>query len=88
MYLQDNGTVARYTMFGSPEQNGMAERWNRTLMEMKKSMMSRSNLPEYLWGEAIKTVTYILNRVPSKSVPKTPFELRTDKKPSLNHFKV
>ena len=47
-YLQDNGIVARYTMPGSPEQNGMAERWNRTLMEMKKSMMSRSNLPEYL----------------------------------------
>ena len=39
--------------------------------------MSRSNLPEYLWGEAIKT--YILNRVPSKLVPKTPFELWTIK---------
>ena len=50
--------------------------------------MGRSNLPEYLWGEAIKTATYILNRVPSKSVPKTPFELWTDRKPSLNHFKV
>ena len=72
----------------SPEQNGMVERRNRTLMEMKRSMMSRSNLPEYLWGEAIKTATYILIRVPSKSVPKTPFELWTDRKPSLNHFKV
>ena len=41
--------------------------------------MSRSNLPEYLWGEAIKTTTYILNRVPSKLVPKTPFELWTIK---------
>ena len=50
--------------------------------------MGRSNLPEYLWGETIKTATYILNRVPSKSAPKTPFELWTDKKPCLNHFKV
>ncbi|RVW43546.1 Retrovirus-related Pol polyprotein from transposon TNT 1-94 [Vitis vinifera] len=75
-------------MPGSPEQNGVAERRNRTLMEMKRSMMGRSNLPECLWGEAIKTTTYILNRVPSKSVPKTPFELWTDRKPSLNHFKV
>ncbi|RVW51318.1 Retrovirus-related Pol polyprotein from transposon TNT 1-94 [Vitis vinifera] len=66
----------------------LQERRNRTLMEMKKSLMGRSNLPEYLWGEAIKTATYILNRVPSKSVPKTPFELWTDRKPSLNHFKV
>ena len=75
-------------MPGSPEQNGMAEKCNRTLMEMKMSMMSKSNLPEYLWGEAIKTTTYILKHVPSKSVPKTSFELWTGKKPSLNHFKV
>ncbi|KAL6318310.1 hypothetical protein AAG906_039402 [Vitis piasezkii] len=63
-YLQDNGI------------NGVAERRNRTLMEMKRSMMT------------IKTTTYILNRVPRKSVPKTPFELWTDRKPSLNHFIV
>ncbi|KAL6318317.1 hypothetical protein AAG906_039409 [Vitis piasezkii] len=75
-YLQDNGI------------NGVAERRNRTLMEMKRSMMSRSNLLKYLWGEAIKTTTYILNRVPSKSVPKTPFELWIGRKPSLNHFTV
>ncbi|RVW21782.1 Retrovirus-related Pol polyprotein from transposon TNT 1-94 [Vitis vinifera] len=53
-YLQDNGIVAQYTMSGSPERNGVAERRNRTLMEMKRSMMGRSNFPEYLWGEAIK----------------------------------
>ncbi|KAJ7975971.1 Retrovirus-related Pol polyprotein from transposon TNT 1-94 [Quillaja saponaria] len=39
-------------------------------------------------GEAIKTTLYILNRVPSKAVPKTPFELWTGRKPSLNHFRV
>ena len=50
--------------------------------------MSRSNFPEYLWGDTIKTETYILNRVPSKSMPKTPFKLWTCRKPSLNHFKV
>ena len=75
-------------MPGSPEQNGVAERRNRTLKDMMRSMMSRSNLLEYLWGEAIKTAIYILNRVPSKSVPKTPFELWTSRKPSLNHFRV
>ena len=75
-------------MPGSPEQNGVAKRHNRTLKDMMRSMMSRSNLPEYLWGEAIKTANYILNRVPRKSVPKTPFELWTSRKPSLNHFRV
>ncbi|RVW48870.1 Retrovirus-related Pol polyprotein from transposon TNT 1-94 [Vitis vinifera] len=47
------------------QQKGPFARRNRTLMEMKRSMMSRSNLPEYLWGEAIKTATYILNCVPN-----------------------
>ena len=44
-YLQDNSIVARYTMSGSPEQNGVVERHNCTLMEMKRSMMSILNLP-------------------------------------------
>ena len=87
-YLQDCGIVAQYTLFGSLEQNGVAERRNRTLKDMMRSMVSRSNLPEYLWGEAIKISNYILNRVPSKSVPKTPFELWTGRKPSLTHFRV
>ncbi|KAJ7972126.1 Retrovirus-related Pol polyprotein from transposon TNT 1-94 [Quillaja saponaria] len=87
-YLQECGIVAQYIMPGSLEQNGVAERRNRTLKDMMRSMMSRSNLPEYLWGEAIKIALYILNRVPSKAVPKTPFELWTGRKPSLNHFRV
>ena len=87
-YLQDCGIIAQYTMPGSPEQNGVAERRNHTLKDMMRSMLSGFNLPEYLWGEAIKTANYILNRVPRKSVPKTPFELWTNRKPSLNHFRV
>lgn len=68
-YLQEAGIVAQYTMPGSPEQNGVVERRNRTLQDMMRSMMSRTNLPVYLWGEAIKTALYISNRVPSKFVP-------------------
>lgn len=55
---------------------------------MVRTMMSRINLPEYLWGEALKNVMYILNRVSSKAVSKNPFELWTSCKPSLAHFKV
>ena len=87
-YLEDSGIVAQFTMPGSPEQNGIAERRNRTLMEMVRSMISRTNLPGFLWGEALKTALYILNRVPTKVVPLTPFELWTGRKPSLNHLKV
>ena len=87
-YLQSCGIVAQYTMPGTPEQNGVAERRNRTLKEKVRCMISMSKLPESLWGEALLTSMYILNRVPSKAVPKTPFELWTGRKPSLNHFRV
>ena len=85
-FLQECGVDAQYTMPGEPEQNGVAERRNRTLMDMVRSMMSNTSLPTFLWGDALKTAAYILNRVPSKSVPKTPFELWCGHKPSLSHF--
>ena len=48
-YLEDSGIVAQFTMPGSPEQNGIAERRNRTLIEMVRSMISRTKLPGFLW---------------------------------------
>ena len=83
-----NGIVAQYLTPGEPQQNGVVERRNRTLMDMVRSMMSYSTLPINLWMEALKAAIYILNRVPSKSVPKTPYELWTEREPSLNHFRV
>ncbi|KAM1263710.1 hypothetical protein ACFX2G_029301 [Malus domestica] len=88
LFLQEYGIVAQYTTPGTPEQNGVAERRNRTLMDMVRSMICRANLPSSLWGEAVKSANYILNRVPSKSVEGTPFELWTGRKPSLNHLHV
>ena len=82
------GMCALYTMPGAPEQNGVAERRNRTLMDIVRSMMSNSSLPVSLWMQALKTAMYLLNRVPSKAVPKTPFELWTRRKPSLRHLHV
>jgi hypothetical protein len=66
------------------QQNGVVERLNRALMDMVRSMLSYSMLPISLWMGALKTVVHILNRVPSKSVPKTPYELWTCRKPTLN----
>jgi hypothetical protein len=51
-------------------------------------MLSSSNLPKSLWIEALNTTVYILNRVPTKAVPKTPFELRKGWKLSLRHMRV
>lgn len=87
-YLEECGIVPQYTMPGTPRQNGVSERRNRTLKDMVRSMINNSSLPNSLWGEALKTAVYILNRVPSKAVSKTPYELWTGKKPSLRHFHV
>ena len=57
-------------------------------MDMVKSMISNSSLPKSLWTYALKTAVYLLNRIPSKAVPKTPFELWTGRKPSLRHLHV
>ncbi|KAL0359933.1 UNVERIFIED_CONTAM: hypothetical protein Sangu_0842700 [Sesamum angustifolium] len=69
------GIVAQYTMFGSPDQNGVIERRNRILLDMVRSMMASSKLPKFLWIEALKMTVYILNRVPTKAVSNMPFEL-------------
>ncbi|WJZ87796.1 hypothetical protein VitviT2T_007148 [Vitis vinifera] len=77
-FLQEHGIVAQYTMPGFPNRNGVAEKRNRTLMDMVRSMLSSSKLPKFLWTEALKMTVYILNQVPTKAVPKTPFELWKD----------
>jgi hypothetical protein len=87
-FLQENGIVAQYLMPDDPQQNRVAERRNRTMMDMMRSMLSHSTLPISLWMEALKTAIHILNRVPSKSVPKIPYELWTDRKPTLNYLYV
>ena len=74
-YLTQNGIVSQLTAPGTPQQNGVAERRNRTLLEMVRSMMSYSTLLISFRGYALNTTIHLLNLVPSKSVPKTPMEL-------------
>jgi len=57
-------------------------------MDMVRSMLSKSTVYVSLWMYALKTAMYLLNRVPSKAVQKTPFELWTGRKPSLRHLHV
>jgi transposase InsO family protein len=53
-FLQENGIVAQHSTPGEPQQNGVAKRRNRTLMDMVRSMLSYSTLPVNLWMEALK----------------------------------
>lgn len=74
-FLKQPGICTRYIMRGTPQRNGVAEKSNRTLMKMVRSMMSNSSLPLSLWINALRTAMYLLNRAPSKVVPNTHFKL-------------
>ena len=58
-------------MPSSPQQNGIAESRNHMLLDMVQYILVNSSLLEFLWGEALKTVAYMLNQFPSNYVPKT-----------------
>jgi hypothetical protein len=72
----------------TPEHNPIAERMNRTLVEMGRSMLHESGLPRKYWGEAVVTAAYIRNRCPTTAVKDmTPFEAWTGKKPNVEHLR-
>ena len=75
-------------MPGTPQQNGVAERWNHTLMDMVRSMLNYSIVPLSLWMHTLKYAAYVLNKDPGKVVPKFPYELWIGRKPSLRHLYV
>ena len=69
-FFKSMGLLPNTLCLVSLDQNGVAERRNRTLLDMVRSMLSNSKLPKFLWIEALKTIVYILNRVPTKVVQK------------------
>ena len=85
-YLTNNGILSQLTALGTSQQNGVAERKNRTMLDIMRLMLGDSSLPKSFWGYALQTVVYLINRVPSKSIPKTPFELWPVHNLSLSHI--
>ena len=88
-YLKSEGVRHELSVPKTPQQNGVAERSNRTLMEMTRAMLSESKLPQSLWAESLSTATYLRNRSPTKAVKgKTPHEAYHGKKPDVGHLRV
>lgn len=88
-YCKDNGIQRQLTVRRSPQQNGVAERKNRTVVEMARSMLIGKGLPKTFWAEAVHTAIYILNRCPTKAVQnRTPFEAWHKKKPVVDHMRI
>ncbi|WVZ85239.1 LOW QUALITY PROTEIN: hypothetical protein U9M48_032186 [Paspalum notatum var. saurae] len=86
-HLKSCGIVPQLTPPGTPQWNGVSERRNRILLDMVRSMMSQTDLPLSFWGYALEATAFTLNRVPSKSMEKTPYEIWTGKCPKLSFLK-
>ena len=87
-YCAQHGIIHQTTAPYSPPSNGVAERKNRTLKEMMNAMLISSGLPQNLWGEAILSANYILNKVPRKKVDLTPYEQWNGRKPSYKFLRM
>lgn len=96
-YLNENfrnmcnqaGIKIHLTVPHTPQQNGLAERYKRTILERVRCMLSNAMLPKMFWGEAVNTTAYLINKSPSTALNmKTPQEVWTGKPPNLSYLKT
>jgi hypothetical protein len=77
-YFGSYGIVHRTTCANSPEQNGVAKRKNRHLLEVTRCLMFQMNVPKLFWSDAVMTTTYPINRMPLMTLDfKSPLECLT-----------
>ncbi|KAJ8870053.1 hypothetical protein PR048_029064 [Dryococelus australis] len=87
-WCRERGIKIYYAPAASPQLNGRAERLNRMLMEKTRALLFDSCLEKELWGEALRTATYLLNRSPFATVDTTPAELCYGKRLDLSNLKL
>ena len=88
-YCAEKGISHQFTNPYCPEQNGVAERLNRTIMEATRSMIYQAGVPLDFWAEACNTAIYLHNRSPTIAVKdKTPYECLFGTKPDISHLRV
>lgn len=88
-FCEQEGIKRNLTAPYTPQQNGVVERKNRTLLDMTRSMLKAMCVPNFLWGEAIRHATFIDNRTPTRALKNTtPYEMLKKKKPSVSYLKV
>jgi transposase InsO family protein len=87
--LAERGSIRERTAAHTPQQNGVAERVNRTLLNSIRAMLHDGQLDDSFWDEALRTAVHIHNRVPTRALNgKTPHEAWTGNKPRVGHMRV
>nr|GFD36811.1 retrovirus-related Pol polyprotein from transposon TNT 1-94 [Tanacetum cinerariifolium] len=88
-YIAAEGIQHQTSVARTPEQNGVVERQNRTLVEAARTMISAAKVPLFFWAEAIATACFTQNR--SLVIPrheKTPYHIINERKPSVKFFHI
>jgi hypothetical protein len=88
-FLEEEGIKHEFSSPYTPQQNGVVERKNRTLLDMARTMLDEYKTPDQFWVEAINTAWYSINRLYlHRILKKTSYELLTGKKPNVSYFRV
>ncbi|GMF15349.1 unnamed protein product [Phytophthora fragariaefolia] len=87
-YLDRSGIKHEKTVPYTPQQNGLAERMNRSLVEMARCMLYHEGIGKKWWAEAVNTAAWIINRIPNSVNVKTPYEIVHRNKPQLKNMNV
>ncbi|KAG8483501.1 hypothetical protein CXB51_023279 [Gossypium anomalum] len=88
-FFESLGIIHQSSCIDTPQQNGIAERKHRHLLEIARALRFHSNVPLKFWGDCILAACYIINRLPSSVLAwRTPFELLYKKPPNFSHFRV
>lgn len=87
MLCEMEGIVQEFSAVYTPQQNGEAERANRTVLDAARSFLTASSLPNTIWAEAVNCAVHVRNRIAnSRTGTKTPYELFYGRKPSLDRM--
>ena len=87
--LAADGTVHQSSCTDTPQQNGVAERKHRHIMETARSLLLSAQVPNMFWGEAVLTAAYVINRIPTAYTDgKSPYEMLFGKLPDYSKLKV
>jgi hypothetical protein len=87
-YCADEGVQRHYSTPYNPQQNGVVERRNQTVVGMARAPLKQRGMPAVFWREAVVTAVYILNRSPTKALnDKTPYEAWHGRKPTISHLR-